>query len=142
MEITNELRAAAIMAYNPKMIKSVKYGLLPVKSLSRETMVAIYQHMPMCLSYNFVTMQLHRLSDITDEHAIEVAKAIAGSDVSIDFAQFHDDELHIAITNWPGVSFRVDEFTLEATDYIRSKSYALPFRGIDLIESGIAEYVK
>jgi len=58
----------------------------------------------------------------------------------------HNDEI-----NWiweyqkgnnTGVEKRHIPNHIAAIDYLRSKGYATKFRGIDLIESGIAEYVK
>lgn len=124
------------MAYAPDMVKSSKYGLLPAKFFSKDNIAAMDGGVTLNLPYDRCVMQLHRLSDITDEHAIEVARIVYGEKGCWQYGRgiilmMLADKCNISHTN-----------QIAIIDYLRSKSYNLPFRGVDLIESGIAEYVK
>jgi hypothetical protein len=149
MEITNEFIASAFAAYWGCTIKTVDErnpefdpNVGQLIELSNTGVTAS------CKAYNAESMiyeaklHLHRLSDITDEHAIEVANIAS------------------VCSGWNGVILLgrqiIDDFNrytkifdvkdlnkiTHIVDYLRSKGYATKFRGIDLIESGIAEYVK
>jgi hypothetical protein len=95
---------------------------------------------------NNCTLQLYDLSEITDEDAIEVAK-ILGYEVKKD--PKHPNEVvdktalcftgKMAILGIKTNSF-VETFQImtEVIDYLRSKSYALPFHGFNLIAEGVA----
>jgi len=95
-----------------------------------------------------VKLLLTPLSRITDEHAIEVAKLAdiseaerkyrhgwndydnyerIGKEIAQDLIEDYGDPCKVGAKN-----------AVAIVDYLRSKSYLLPFRGVDLIAAGIA----
>lgn len=73
-----------------------------------------------------VQLILRPLSKISDEDAIEVYKMVRGVT--------SDDRLMI----YKGRYYAKVALNTEATDFLRSRSYMLPYKGIDLFEAGIA----
>lgn len=66
-------------------------------------------------------LELTPLSSITDEDAVYIAKIEFGN---IDYQ-----------TKWEGFNISNNDFSslsLESTDYLRSKGYALPYMGIEV----------
>lgn len=90
------------------------------------------------LNHEDMYLELTSLSDITDEHAIEVANKCLGllsGHSYIKHKAFKNNILRIIITN-PSyqpeekeVCVEIRYLRLELTDYLRSQGYLLPFRG-------------
>lgn len=74
--------------------------------------------------FELVKLSLYDLSDITDEDCKEICR-IAG------YAE--NERLNIVPTYYPL------ENVTEIIDFLRSRSYMLPYRNVDLFEAGIAE---
>lgn len=145
MEITNELLAAAFAAYIPcKAILDDCDAYMTGVDFAHE--IAYYTNMAQETDVHWTELdkcklQLHRLSDITDEHAIEVAE-LFGEGIE-DWGMAHCIKYGKKIAKGIGYmpSPYLDKY-MTLTDKLREWGYATKFRGIDLIESGIAEYVK
>lgn len=138
-EISNEMRARVFAAYWGADYISTYNGRGSTHKVDATAMAALLDEK----NYGVVRqLLLHRLEDITDDHAIEVAKILkepvpkSAKDMSVSkwnklligdifLSEENEERLHYSV--W-----------VELIDYLRSKSYALPFMGIDLFASGIA----
>lgn len=84
---------------------------------------------------DYIKLVLKRLRDLTEEDGTAIAKMCGGVWLKKDdnFWQIVDKENHVP--EW----FILNEYLpMKITDFLRSRYYALPYQGIDLIEAGIA----
>jgi hypothetical protein len=135
-EITNEERARILAMYwgSPCVFwfgKRERTGTIGVMSIQRTLNIEKYK----------CQLTLHDLADITDDDAIEVAKIIGYKEqerksLDVDACQYDSESksFHIALTNWPAVTFHLDEIGIEAVNFLRKKSYDVD----GLIIKGIA----
>lgn len=77
-------------------------------------------------------LSLFDLSDITDEDAVEVAKILG----------FHSSQKEMG--KWyvkDGLTHKTDvqpHIIIQVIDFLRSRSYALPYKSVNLFDAGIA----
>lgn len=88
---------------------------------------------------------LYHLSDLKDEHAIEVCKIEYGifRDADVDFQVVQSRKnkqvvVHKDGKHWHTFELTFGHFHLDAIQYLQKEGYALPYMGNCLFENGIA----
>jgi len=145
MEITNEFRSAAFSAYLGARSKAKGFGGI---DQSFEVNRIEPDHIGLngyWVEVENCKIQLHRLSEMSEEDFEGMAGIVHGWDTNADRLSIEDAEEWLQeVLNGNRATYAEyvsGEQFCELLDYLRSKSYALPFRGVDLIKAGIAEYI-
>jgi len=150
MEISNEVRSRCIASYMPCMglVRGNKVYIIGVNWGENEIWYADtkdgevdYDAIPEMCPIEEYQLILKPLSSISDEDAIEVAKIHFGSSFP---EKVLPNDYSFVISVGKRLSNNINNTLingltwLEITDYLRSKSYLLPYMGIDLLSAGIA----
>ena len=149
MEITQEFRLAAIAQYGEVKVRNkITNEIYDVVGLNRSTgkLLCIPESSQtktlLYLSPDNMVMQLYSFREIADNHKEDISKIASSWDFASplpaeDVNEWLDE---IFNGNCATTADYVNGYEMsEIIDYLRSKRCVLPFRGIDLIESGIAE---
>lgn len=154
-KITNEFIAAAFAAYlgawvtypnsrggKPNIAKLTKSGFDEIETTYKRKKEGCVGDILSFKSNGWHNMDaLHTqllltdLKYISEEHLNELAKIMGYDGV---FTAKYSEEC-FSVDYGDGVSFiELQYLQYEAADYLRSKNYALKFRGVDLVTAGIA----
>lgn len=152
MKKTNELPVKAFAAYMPCKLVSTGGKITDLVMVGEYPVIAWDENSERKWGdsrYEWQKIQLHRLSELSDEHATEVARILG-----VEYSNTPDSEKYFdleGLKSWliedvfvSSIGFQALNIltAIELADYLRSKGYALPFHGVDLIDAKIAEYAQ
>lgn len=163
MEISNEMRVAIYHVYHTAQVAGKPYIgysefseeqqnktlIGNIKYLDKEGAHVVHADVHgnpwnEITFYNYGECQLllTPLSEITDEHAVEVARIMNIIDAECPQSDYPHWIEYTKRTYLTDLKMSKYAFSVHAIDYLRSKSYHVPYMGIDLFEAGFAVEIK
>lgn len=137
--ITNEMKAKIFALYlgSPFQVEYVSVTDGTEKTLKHDclTVFDLYIHNPEKDKYHELKLILKPLSEITDDDLTEIAKMYGGIRAKLDDLHLQVIDANNMVPKW---FYLKGDIPHTLVDFLRSKSYALPYIGIDLFESSLA----
>jgi hypothetical protein len=135
MGITNEIRAKIFALYLRCEIMNVDQKEILI-GICGDMIYSDWRGLKNVCGIDETQLLLTPLSKITDEDKIEVAK-MAGYDPKLYSIEYSQDTFSFCCSSSSSyIELKYLQFGV--VDYLRSKSYHIPYQDIDLFEAGIA----